>query len=287
MELSERLQRLAVAAADQVMPGMVVGLGTGSTADAVTRELGRRVAGGLIFTAVPTSDRTEVLARDLGISLVTLDEIDRLDLGIDGADEIDPALDAIKGRGGALLREKLVALSCDDYVLVATSEKSVDRLGTRTPLPVEIVAFGWSQTAKRLARLGIRPSRGRWTAIQPDPGSRIMAGTSWTAPPDRSPILPSSPPPSKPPQASSSMDCSSGSRGPHCKSIRMVRWCAGSGLDGNHGTRGDRETFRNRGLRRGAPAFRTVRNAAMTSFPALAETMLSFASVDCRARAFR
>jgi ribose 5-phosphate isomerase A len=157
VELTERLQRLAVAAADLVMPGMVVGLGTGSTADAVTRELGRRVAGGLNFTAVPTSDRTEILARDLGIPLVRLDEIDRLDLGIDGADEIDPALDAIKGRGGALLREKLVALSCDDYVLVATTEKCVDRLGTRTPLPIEIVAFGWPQTEQRLARLGISP----------------------------------------------------------------------------------------------------------------------------------
>jgi ribose 5-phosphate isomerase A len=155
VELAERLRRLAIAAADLVMPGMLVGLGTGSTADAVTRELGLRVAGGLIITAVPTSDRTEALARDLGISLSTLDETGRLDLGIDGADEIDPALDAIKGRGGALLREKLVALSCDDYVLVATTEKSVDRLGARTPLPIEIVAFGWSQTAMRLASIGL------------------------------------------------------------------------------------------------------------------------------------
>src|SRR5215211_3487911 len=157
VELTERLQRLAVAAADLVMPGMLVGLGTGSTADAVTRELGRRVAEGLIFTAVPTSERTEALARDLSIPLSTLDESERLDLGIDGADEINPALDAIKGRGGALLREKLVALSCDDYVLVATTEKSVDRLGVRTPLPIEIIAFGWSQTAKRLATVGISP----------------------------------------------------------------------------------------------------------------------------------
>ena len=155
MDLAERLRRLAIAAADLVTPGMLVGLGTGSTADAVTRELGRRVAEGLVFTAVPTSDRTEALARDLGIPLTTLDETDRLNLGIDGADEIDPALDTIKGRGGALLREKLVALSCDDYVLVATTEKSVDRLGARTPLPIEIVAFGWSQTAKRLASIGI------------------------------------------------------------------------------------------------------------------------------------
>src|SRR5215203_378782 len=157
VEFAERLQRLAVAAADLVVPGMLVGLGTGSTADAVTHELGRRVAGGLIFTAVPTSDRTEALARNLGIPLASLDDTDRLDLGIDGADEIDPALDAIKGRGGALLREKLVALSCDDYVLVATTEKSVDQLGARTPLPIEIVAFGCSQTAKRLASIGISP----------------------------------------------------------------------------------------------------------------------------------
>src|SRR5829696_9113280 len=157
LELAERMRRLAIAAADLVTPGMLVGLGTGSTADAVTRELGRSVAEGLVFTAVATSDRTEALARDLGIPLSTLDEVDRLDLGIDGADEIDPTLDAIKGRGGALLREKLVALTCDDYVLVATTEKSVDRLGTRTPLPIEIVAFGWSQTAKRLASIGISP----------------------------------------------------------------------------------------------------------------------------------
>ena len=157
MELAERLRRLAVAAADLVTPGMMVGLGTGSTADAVTRELGRRVARGLQFTGVPTSHRTEALARELGIPLTTLDETDRLDLGIDGADEIDPALDAIKGRGGALLREKLVALSCDDYVLVATTEKSVHQLGVRTPLPIEVVAFGWSQTANRLERLGLAP----------------------------------------------------------------------------------------------------------------------------------
>src|SRR5829696_3113486 len=157
VDLNERLLRLAAAAADLVVSGMVVGLGTGSTADAVTRELGRRLAGGLIFTGVPTSDRTEALARELGIPLATLNGADRLDLGIDGADEIDPELNAIKGRGGALLREKLVALSCDDYVLVATTEKSVDRLGARTPLPIEIVAFGYLQTAKRLASIGISP----------------------------------------------------------------------------------------------------------------------------------
>jgi ribose 5-phosphate isomerase A len=157
VELAERLSRLASAAADLVKPGMIVGLGTGSTADAVIRELGRRVSAGLDISGVPTSRRTEALARELMIPLLALDDVDRLDLGIDGADEIDPALDAIKGRGGALLCEKLVALACDDYLLVGTIEKSVDRLGTRTPLPVEIVPIGWRQTADRLAALGISP----------------------------------------------------------------------------------------------------------------------------------
>ncbi len=165
MELSERIGRLAVATADLVRSGMTVGLGTGSTADAVIRELGRRVAKGLDFTGVATSCRTDALGRDLGIPLLTLDEVDRLDLGFDGADEIDPALDALKGRGGALLREKLVALACDDYVLVATTEKSVQQLGERTALPVEIVSFGWSQTARRLEDLGIAPR------LRQDPGN--------------------------------------------------------------------------------------------------------------------
>jgi ribose 5-phosphate isomerase A len=159
VDLTERLQRLAIVAADLVSPGMLVGLGTGSTADAVIHELGRRVAEGLDFTGVPTSFRTAALARGLSIPLTTLDEIDRLDLGIDGADEIDPQLDTIKGRGGALLREKLVALACDDYILVATTDKSVDRLGARTPLPVEIVSFGWLHTARRLAELGMVPEQ--------------------------------------------------------------------------------------------------------------------------------
>lgn len=158
MDQAERLHRLAVAAADLVSPWMHVGLGTGSTADAVIRELGRRVADGLVFTGVATSARTEHLARGLDIPLVTLEAVERLDLGIDGADEIDPALNAIKGRGGALLMEKLVALACDRFVLVASMEKSVEVLGVRTPLPVEIVPFGWPQTARRLASLNISPT---------------------------------------------------------------------------------------------------------------------------------
>jgi ribose 5-phosphate isomerase A len=157
MEEHERLQRLALAAADLVQPGMIVGLGTGSTASAVVDELGRRVAAGLTMTGVATSDRTADQARALGIPLSTLDEVAALDLGLDGADEIDPALNAVKGRGGALLMEKLVALSCAQFVLVASSEKSVDQLGVRLPLPIEIVRFGWKHTASRLESLGLAP----------------------------------------------------------------------------------------------------------------------------------
>ncbi len=117
-----------------------------------------RVAAGLRITGVPTSGRTERLARELGIEIRSLDEVERLDLGIDGADEIAPNLDLVKGRGGALLHEKLVALACDDYLVVAAAEKLVSQLGTRTPLPVEVIPFGRRHTAARLAALGCRPT---------------------------------------------------------------------------------------------------------------------------------
>ena len=241
-----------------------------------------------IFTAVPTSDRTEVLARDLGIPLVTLDEIDRLDLGIDGADEIDPALDAIKGRGGALLREKLVALSCDDYVLVATTEKSVDQLGTRTPLPVEIVAFGWSQTAKRLASMGISPEL---RTLDGDPtrpwvtdnGGLIMDCAT-------GPIA-------DPSQLAAAVKAAPGVV-EHGLFLGIARAALQVDPDGQVVRRepdwtairepvGDRETFRKQ---RAASRRSGVSNCPKCSHdvsPALAEIMLSFASVECRARAFR
>lgn len=159
VDADDPLSRLAHAAADEVRPGMRLGLGTGSTAEAVIHELGRRVAAGLGIVGVATSERTARLAAVLGIPLTTLEEVDRLDLGIDGADEIDPSLNATKGLGGALVREKLVALACDDYLLVAAAAKLVPRLGTRAAIPVEVVAFGWRQTAARLAALGLRPVR--------------------------------------------------------------------------------------------------------------------------------
>jgi ribose 5-phosphate isomerase A len=169
MDDQERLRRLAVAAVDLVQPGMIVGLGTGSTASAVVDELGRRVAEGLAFTGVVTSDRTGEQARSLDIPLVGLDDVETLDIGLDGADEIDPELNAVKGRGGALLMEKLVAIACSRFVLIASSEKSVDQLGVRLPLPVEVVRFGWKHTANRLEALGLEPRLRQASATDPSP----------------------------------------------------------------------------------------------------------------------
>jgi ribose 5-phosphate isomerase A len=150
----ERVAILATAAAERVEPGMAVGLGSGSTAEAVVRALGVRVAAGLHFSAVATSVNTRHLAELCGINMREIDQVDRLHLGIDGADEIDPALNLVKGRGGALLWEKLVAQIYAHFLVVATAEKLVAQLGSRMPLPVEIVAFGARGTIVRLQALG-------------------------------------------------------------------------------------------------------------------------------------
>ena len=157
MDSAQRLHRLAERAADEVQDGMNLGLGSGSTAEAFIRALAVRVEQGLRVAAVPTSIRSQMLAQELGIPLTTLSETPTLDLGVDGADEIDPRLDLVKGKGGALLYEKLVALACERYVIVAASEKLVAQLGTRIRLPVEIVPFAWKQTARRVADLGCEP----------------------------------------------------------------------------------------------------------------------------------
>jgi len=133
-------------AADYVEDGMRVGLGTGSTAAWLVRCLGEMVReDGLKFKGVPTSTRTAELARDVGIEVISLDEARWLDLTIDGADEFDADLNLIKGGGGALLQEKIVATASDRMVVIADIGKQVDTLGA-FPLPVEVIPFGWQTT---------------------------------------------------------------------------------------------------------------------------------------------
>ncbi|MGR3519674.1 ribose-5-phosphate isomerase RpiA [Brevirhabdus sp.] len=150
MSPSDRAKFLAARrAVDYVEDGMRVGLGTGSTAAWMVRCLGDLVREeGLRVTGVPTSRRTADLARQVGIKVVTLEEAKWLDLTIDGADEYDPNLHLIKGGGGALLHEKIVATASDQMVVIADISKQVDKLGA-FPLPVEVIPFGW-QTTKML-----------------------------------------------------------------------------------------------------------------------------------------
>ncbi|MDT5156943.1 MAG: ribose 5-phosphate isomerase [Acidobacteriota bacterium] len=146
-------QRAGERSVEFVEDGMTLGLGTGSTAYWVVERLGERVrVEGLRVRCVPTSRRTEEQARALGIPLVTFDEVQELDLAIDGADEIGPHLALIKGGGGALLREKLVAGAARRFIVVADASKRVETLG-RFPLPVEVVPFAWEVTARRVGEV--------------------------------------------------------------------------------------------------------------------------------------
>jgi ribose 5-phosphate isomerase A len=148
----EALKRQAAARAlEQVQGGMRLGLGTGSTAKHFVDLLGEKVRAGMKVVGVPTSEATRLQAEACGIALTTLDDIDRLDLTVDGADEIDPALNLIKGGGGALLREKIVAAASDRMIVIADESKWVEVLG-RFPLPVEVIPFGLAATRRAMAR---------------------------------------------------------------------------------------------------------------------------------------
>jgi ribose 5-phosphate isomerase A len=136
-----------------VHDGQIVGLGTGSTAWRAVRLLGAGVKAGLKIRGVPTSVRTKELAEGLGIALLTLDEVQQIDVTIDGADEIDPQLQLIKGGGGALLREKVIASASRQMVVVGDSSKQVAMLG-KFPLPVEIIPFAQGLVSKEIRALG-------------------------------------------------------------------------------------------------------------------------------------
>ncbi|HEY4203343.1 MAG TPA: ribose-5-phosphate isomerase RpiA [Devosiaceae bacterium] len=149
--MSEDLKRAAAAMAlEEVRPGMRLGLGTGSTARHFVDLLGQKVAQGFECLCVPTSEATDAQARSLNIPLSDLDTLDRLDITIDGADEIDPQLNLIKGGGGALLREKIVAAASDRMVVIADESKLVAALGSY-PLPIEVNVFGLGATRSALA----------------------------------------------------------------------------------------------------------------------------------------
>jgi ribose 5-phosphate isomerase A len=178
MDRDAQKQTAAEAAAAMVEDGMIVGLGTGSTARFAIDTLIRRVRDGLRIRAIPTSERSAAQARAGGIPLTSFAEHHRLDLTIDGADEIQiGTLNLIKGLGGALLREKIVAAASDQLVIVADGRKLVERLGETTVVPVEVVPFGWETTANRLRRLGTEPQPRRDAAGQlfcTDGGNRIL-----------------------------------------------------------------------------------------------------------------
>lgn len=166
-EASDALRGIAVAAAEMVADGQDIGLGTGRAATAFIHALAERVRQGLTIRGVATSVESAELAQRLGIPLTSLEEAEQLDLAVDGADEVDPAGNLIKGWGGALVRERIVAASAQRLVIVVGTEKLVPVLGTRGRLPVEVVPFGLPLARRRLADLGC-------------PGeSRMQGGELW------------------------------------------------------------------------------------------------------------
>ena len=176
MNSNEAKRRAAAAAVEMIKPGMVVGLGSGTTAAIFVEVLAERVKEGLRVRGVPTSLATAEAARRLGIPVTDLISGVSIDLVVDGADEVDGDLCMIKGLGGALVREKIVACAAGRVVIIVDESKLVEQLGTRSPVPVEVVRFGWSVTADGLRRLGCRPAlrEGGGAAMISDNGNYIV-----------------------------------------------------------------------------------------------------------------
>jgi ribose 5-phosphate isomerase A len=157
-ELNQLKEAAAESAAAQIVDGMVVGLGSGSTAAFAVKAIGRRVAKGVRIIGIPTSEQTSRLARDLSIPLSTLGEHSKIDVTIDGADEVELSTrNLIKGLGGALLREKIVASATARFIVIVDDTKLVNQLGAHNPVPVEVVPFGWQTTEARLRGCGATP----------------------------------------------------------------------------------------------------------------------------------
>lgn len=178
-ENEDQLKKAAAeSAAALVRDGMIVGLGSGTTAAFAVSAIGRRVSEGLRVAGVPTSEGTATQARALGIPLSSLDQQREVDLTIDGADEVEEgSLNLIKGHGGALLREKIVASASKKLVIIVDERKLVSHLAAHDPIPVEVVPFGWQATARYLEKLGAAPSLRRNPDGQPfhsDGGNYIV-----------------------------------------------------------------------------------------------------------------
>lgn len=158
--MSLSLKRIAAEkAVEYIQSGQVIGLGTGSTVNYAIAKIGKLIREGALkdILAIPTSKQTEKLAKEEGIPLTTLEEHPVIDLTIDGADEVDPLLNLIKGLGGALLREKIVAKASKQEIIVVDDSKLVEALGTKAPLPVEVLPFAWKLLEKELAKLDCKP----------------------------------------------------------------------------------------------------------------------------------
>jgi ribose 5-phosphate isomerase A len=162
-------------ALDFVQDGQLLGLGTGRAAAAFVEALGERVRAGLRVRGVPTSVATAELATKVGVPLVTLAEAGELDVAFDGADEVDPHLDLIKGYGGALVRERIVAASARRFVVLVGSEKLVSALGERGRIPVEIVPYALPLARRQLAALGLEPV----LRTKPDGGTYVTDNANW------------------------------------------------------------------------------------------------------------
>ena len=152
-DLDSLKKAAALKAVEFVRDGMVVGLGTGSTAKHMVIALGEKIRSGMRLRGVPTSKETAVLAQQQGIVLIDADHAWVIDVAIDGADQVDPGFNLIKGGGGALLKEKIVAASAKQFIVVVDHTKRVSVLGGSFPLPIEVISFGWGSTAREIEAL--------------------------------------------------------------------------------------------------------------------------------------
>lgn len=153
LDLDRLKKAAALEAVEYVQDGMVVGLGTGSTAKHMVIALGEKVRAGMKLRGVPTSHETAALAKEAGIILIDTDNRWEIDVAIDGADQVDPGFNLIKGGGGALLKEKIVAASAKQFIVLVDYTKQVPVLGGSFPLPIEIIPFGWGSTAREIEAL--------------------------------------------------------------------------------------------------------------------------------------